>query len=111
MKGIIFLWYGAIVDIPDGWALCNGSQGTPGMWNRFPVGAGSSYNPGNTGGAKWHNHAFTGDGHVHNVALGSLMAIGGDLEIETSEDPAVGVTNNASIFPPYKALAYIMKLP
>lgn len=27
--GIICLWYGAIVDIPSGWHLCDGTEGTP----------------------------------------------------------------------------------
>jgi hypothetical protein len=37
--GIISLWYGSIATIPTGWALCNGSNGTPDLRNRFVVGA------------------------------------------------------------------------
>lgn len=48
--GIIALWTGAIVDIPVGWYLCNGSNGTPDLRNRFVVGVGSNYEPDATGG-------------------------------------------------------------
>jgi microcystin-dependent protein len=33
-----------------GWALCDGSNGTPDLRDRFIVGAGGSYNVGDTGG-------------------------------------------------------------
>ncbi|MFH1429776.1 MAG: hypothetical protein ABIH39_08570 [Candidatus Margulisiibacteriota bacterium] len=39
-KGIIAMWSGNISNIPAGWALCNGSSGTPDLRNRFVVGAG-----------------------------------------------------------------------
>lgn len=48
--GGIIMWSGSITSIPAGWALCNGSNGTPDLRNRFIVGAGSTYSPGNTGG-------------------------------------------------------------
>lgn len=50
-SGTILPWYGALGSIPAGYALCNGSNGTPDLRNRFLVGAGSSYSLGNTGGA------------------------------------------------------------
>ena len=79
-QGVIVMWSGAIVDIPEGWALCNGNWynptnfsdvgssatptgdytiKTPDLRERFIVGAGttdnatvngSQYAPGNTGG-------------------------------------------------------------
>jgi len=50
-KGAIIMWYGSIANIPAGWTLCNGTNGTPDLRDRFIVGAGSSYEVGNTGGA------------------------------------------------------------
>lgn len=50
-SGTILPWYGALGSIPIGYVLCNGSNGTPDLRNRFLVGAGSSYSLGNTGGA------------------------------------------------------------
>lgn len=77
-KGGIILWSGAIANIPAGWALCNGSNGTPDLRNRFVVGAGSTYAVGDTGGADsvtltaaqmpTHNHTATtasAGGHNH----------------------------------------------
>ena len=49
--GAIIMWSGAVDAIPEGWALCDGSNGTPDLRNRFIVGAGGSYNVGDTGGA------------------------------------------------------------
>ncbi len=52
--GVIVMWSGAIIDIPTGWALCDGSGTTPDLRGRFIVGydaAVPAYNtPENTGG-------------------------------------------------------------
>ena len=37
--GLISMWSGSIASIPSGWVLCNGSNGTPDLRNRFIVGA------------------------------------------------------------------------
>lgn len=51
-KGTILPWYGKSSDIPEGFALCDGTKGTPDLRNRFLVGAGagSYYALGDTGG-------------------------------------------------------------
>ena len=51
--GVIVAWSGSVASIPSGWVLCNGSNSTPDLRNRFIVGAGtgSNYSPGNTGGS------------------------------------------------------------
>lgn len=51
-QGIIAMWSGPITNIPEGWALCNGQNGTPDLRNRFIVGAGGEYVIGNNGGEK-----------------------------------------------------------
>ena len=38
-RGGIIMWSGSVVDIPAGWALCNGSNGTPDLRDKFIVGA------------------------------------------------------------------------
>jgi len=43
MKSIICLWAGAIVDIPAGWALCDGNDGRPDLRDKFIIGAGNGY--------------------------------------------------------------------
>ena len=49
-SGGIIMWSGSIGSIPSGYVLCNGSNGTPDLRDRFVVGSGTSYSVGNTGG-------------------------------------------------------------
>lgn len=48
MKNIICIWAGAIVDIPAGWALCDGNGGRPDLRDKFVIGAGNTYAPDDT---------------------------------------------------------------
>ena len=45
------MWSGSTSNVPTGWALCNGQNGTPNLRDRFIVGAGNSYSVGSKGGA------------------------------------------------------------
>lgn len=38
-SGVITMWSGTIATIPAGWYLCNGSNGTPDLRNKFIIGA------------------------------------------------------------------------
>lgn len=51
--GGIIMWSGTIVAIPVGWALCDGTNGTPNLTDRFILGAGTGAGnePGAIGGA------------------------------------------------------------
>ena len=49
-QGSIIPWYGDKANIPDGFALCDGTKGTPDLRNRFLVGAGNNYALGDMGG-------------------------------------------------------------
>ena len=51
-KGTVFPWYGDISNIPYGFALADGSNGTKNLTDYFLVAAGSKYSLGNTGGLK-----------------------------------------------------------
>jgi len=109
-QGMILLWSGAIVDIPDGWALCDGTQGTPDLTDKFIMGAGTLKNPGDTGGTTSHNHSFNDGGHQHEMESGTDLAAGTDFDEETSTEVASGFTSTKDHKPPYYALAYIMRL-
>jgi len=51
VSGMIMLWSGSTGSIPSGWVLCNGSNSTPDLRDRFVVGAGSTYSVDATGGS------------------------------------------------------------
>ena len=79
-SGLIFMWYGSLASIPNGWKLCDGTNGTPDLRDKFIIGAATTVgynnqNVGNIGGtassillchthsmticaAGTHNHAF-----------------------------------------------------
>ena len=38
-SGMIMMWSGTIATIPSGWVLCNGSNSTPDLRNKFIIGA------------------------------------------------------------------------
>ena len=61
------MWSGALDSIPDGWALCDGSNGTPDLRNRFVLGVGAAEYLGKTGGAQKHRHKTRQ--HDHQVDL------------------------------------------
>ena len=79
VTGMIILWYGNTGNIPTGFVLCNGQNGTPDLRDRFVVGAGSAYSPGNTGGSQnvtlstsqlpSHNHSISVSGTTSNKSL------------------------------------------
>ena len=72
--GQVIMWYGNVNNIPSGWALCNGQNGTPDLRDRFVVGAGSTYALGATGGAASANTSNAG-GHSHTVAGGGAHTL------------------------------------
>lgn len=80
VPGMIVMYTGTTA--PTGWAICNGTNGTPDLRDRFIIGAGSSFTVGTaggsygTGGAGDHNHSVYAAGnfgvnatymaHAHN---------------------------------------------
>lgn len=120
VSGMILMYTGTTA--PTGWALCNGSNGTPDLRDRFIVGSGSSYSVGNTGGSNSvnlnvnqipsHTHSYVG--HIY-PGSGPEQNQGGGPEDRTSFN--VGKTTGASgggqaheNRPPYYALCFIVKL-
>jgi len=64
----VIAWTGSLDHLPDGWQLCDGSNGTPDLQNRFLVGAGDSYTLAFTGGVitntTRHRHQVTSHNHT-----------------------------------------------
>ena len=117
--GMISLWYGSIGSVPSGWYLCDGTNGTPDLRDRFVVGGGSTYSVGATGGSTdaivvSHTHTATSTstvtdpGHFHSYiqpSPGSLVgningassgAISGSTGTKTTGITVATSTTNAS---------------
>ena len=70
--GGIIMWSGSVASIPSGWVLCNGSNSTPDLRNRFVVGAGLSYGVNATGGSTTDSITTnSAGGHNHGGNTGS----------------------------------------
>lgn len=106
----IFLWNGAIVDIPTGFALCDGNNGTPNLTDRFVPGAGDSFAPDDQGGSVNHTHPFTTNGHFHTMTTANTIFPGTLLDNVTTVNVDSGTSDPESTLPPYFALAFIMHL-
>jgi hypothetical protein len=70
--GGIIIWSGAVADIPDNWQICDGTNGTPNLTDRFVIHAdsdsGGTNNVGDTGGANTVNLS-------HSHGRGSLQTL------------------------------------
>jgi hypothetical protein len=96
--GIILMYSGPHTSIPDGWSLCDGTNGTPDLRDRFIVGSGNVYSTGDQGGSTDHTHNFTSN----VVDVDQLTPNIQVLELSTID--------TANHLPPYYALAYIMNV-
>ncbi len=128
---------GQVDKIPSGWTLCDGTDNTPNLTDRFIVGAGNTYSVGNTGGyahvtlttnqMPTHSHTITDPGHDHYVYGGSNESTTRNshacyanvkmnyLDIETDMSKtnitlnSTGGSASHENRPPYYALCFIMK--
>ncbi len=135
--GTIEIWSGTIANIPNGWVICDGNNGTPNLLLKFVRGvATNSTDPGATGGADTvtltsstiasHNHTPTSYTHIHTFS-GATNAGGGgvrftndgdddDTKSSSSTTPpsqnliATGSNGPHDNLPPFFQIAYIMKL-
>jgi hypothetical protein len=135
-QGLIVSYFGASNTIPSGWFLCNGSNSTPNLTDRFIVGAGVTYAVNATGGATdrvvgSHSHTYSSNttgGHTHTLARGTLTAGATGIAAGNSAQDVIttssnGAHNHSSTInssgavatdtnlPPYYGLFYIMKGP
>ena len=118
--GAIIMWSGSVASIPVGWSLCNGTNGTPDLRERFVIGAGgdnstvagtTGYNPGDTGGANTvtldttqipaHNHPATSTSTTTITGGSGTFLTGASLSLSTgnngSQGPASSVVTGGSI--------------
>jgi hypothetical protein len=135
VSGMIMLWSGSEASIPSGWVLCDGTNSTPNLQDRFVVGAGNTYAVDANGGSAdavvvSHTHSTTvsDPGHAHgwsysnrllyNAGGGNPNTYPGGAANQTTSSATTGISvtanstgvsgTNANL-PPYYALCYIMK--
>jgi hypothetical protein len=131
-SGCIVMWSGSIATIPIGWFICDGTNSTPDLRDRFVVGAGSTYAVAATGGSAnaivvSHTHTATSTdaGHTHlangfgGAAPGLTSPSGTPVNGQSSTTTgfasitttvaSAGTSGTNANLPPYYALAYIMK--
>jgi microcystin-dependent protein len=135
-KGAILMWSGLAAAIPAGWALCDGSNGTPDLVGKFIRGGSQA---GDTGGADsvtltednmpQHAHALSGSQtatvstttNEYNAGYPPILMVGrsvggsGSLSFSFSLSGDTGSAGKASpdavsTLPAYYTLCYIMKI-
>lgn len=114
LSGVIVMWSGTIATIPTGWVLCNGSNSTPDLRNRFIIGAhtdsagvaystvtGSNTQTGGTKEAIVVSHTHTATSTVtdsgHNHALNFLSTAGGSAYGTNAGGNAFGTQTNSAV--------------
>ncbi len=92
--------------------MCDGTQGTPELRNKFIVGAGDEYAVGDNSATSNHQHDLTSDGHTHDITANPPMSGAPTLVAAstTASTQLTATTGNQDLIVKYYALAYIMKL-
>ena len=126
--GSIVIWSGAVVSIPGGWQLCDGTNGTPDLRDRFVVGARQD-----SGGVSMTNVSGSltkiGGEAKHTLIIAEMPAhthsyrywpgwyLSGNSEYGEKGGPddshqtgSTGGGQPHNILPPYYAVCFIMKM-
>ena len=117
--GGIIMWSGAVNAIPTGFVLCDGTNNTPDLRDKFIIGAGN-LGVGTTGGQKDaivpnHTHPTSVDsgrlfhqgGQNYTISYGGAGSYPGT--VFSMNNPSNGESVTDKNLPPYHALCYIMK--
>lgn len=121
--GGVIMWSGAANAIPQGWKLCDGTNGTPNLKDKFIVGAGGEYAVGDSGGFKEvaltieqmpsHSHYFPVYDQILSGIYGPITM--GQMHNESNRrlgyipTATEGGNQPHENRPPYYALCFIMK--
>lgn len=125
-KGAIIIWSGQADEIPAGWVLCDGTNGTPNLTGKFVLGAvrekDKKYSVGKSSGSETHTltiEEMPSHGHKYTTPLIGNGGIGnGDYYpneghmkpvLNAGETITIGGDKAHNNMPPYYSLCYIMK--
>lgn len=90
-SGVILMWGGSADTIPRGWALCDGTNGTPDLLDRFVVASGKNYPQGSKGGAA----SATPDVSTGTAKTGISLASAAPGGTAGSSGTGIGIQNAA----------------
>lgn len=118
--GTIVIWSGTADNIPTGWQLCDGTNGTPDLQDKFVLGAGTNHAVGTTGGEEnvtltveqmpTHSHLITESLITSSSGTYLGFAKGNASGVQSTVTVTTGSSQPHNNMPPYYALCYIMKL-
>lgn len=105
--GVITAFAGGLGNIPPGWFLCDGTNGTPDLRDKFIVATGPNFSMDDEGGAVNHDHDFTSNLHDHDLVAGDDIQAGTGFPNKVATNTTSGTTDPKNNLPTYYALAYI----
>jgi len=128
-RGIIIPYFNTLKNLPSDWLVCDGTNGTPDLRNRFVIGAGRYYRFKSTGGEKTVTlHRQTIPNHSHKIfshnpgfGCGGGRNIGVGAGFPTNDGVGIGnpkyvseqnnnrITEPHNNMPPYYSMFYIMR--
>lgn len=120
--GAIMIWSGTENNVPEGWSICNGQNGTVDLRDKFVLDAGESHNVGETGGSEEvtltvaqmpkHNHqieTFIYDSGSGTVKIKRAVQPDGTATMPINAMSIAGSSQPHPNMPPYYTLLYIQK--
>lgn len=128
-KGVIWMWHGTVDNVPEGWAICDGNNGTPDLRGRFVLGVSDNHGKDSKGGSEKvvlttaempsHSHRLSSSIRIPgsdvrtipiNPTATNYQSAAGSSSTTIPSTTTVGSGSAHNNMPPYYALYYIMKL-
>lgn len=100
--GIIVMYSGFVSAIPPGYLLCDGTNGTPDLRDKFIFGAGGVASTNDSGGS-----AITGTGSSVSMITGTK---GFDAQADGGSGPGATTSHSHTFMPAYYTLCFVQKI-